>query len=403
MKTGGNELLAYDYFTINFTSVSGFIFLLIFLYANAALDRKIKRIFYIMLFVEFIEMLTYSLELWTTTFETLSQARLWLSAIGYSVRPIIFCLMLMLAARNVNDQHFPKVFYLPVIANIIAAFSVFFTDIVYSYTTDNIFQRGPLGYFTHIVTIIYLVILMTVVVKSHENHPKLEVLIIFAVSMLILFAMVIEAVYSIRTIGRSSIIMVTIFYYMFFQTRIHNESMTKEQSIRMQLEHANRMDGNTGVLNKKAFSDEMKKFLQEQNENTASRFGFVFLDLDHLKEINDKLGHSIGDIAISDVADTIRAVFRKTDLIGRFGGDEFCILLPNIPEQRFRCCLDEIQEKLKRKYSIDDTIVHVTASMGAVYVEGYIDLSYEQLIQMADEALYQAKKSGRNCHVIKEL
>ena len=92
--------MAYDYFTINFTSVSGFIFLLIFLYANAALDRKIKRIFYIMLFVEFIEMLTYSLELWTTTFEMLSQARLWLSAIGYSVRPIIFCLMLMLAARN---------------------------------------------------------------------------------------------------------------------------------------------------------------------------------------------------------------------------------------------------------------------------------------------------------------
>ena len=60
--------MTYDYFTINFTSVVGFFFLLIFLYANASLEAKIKRIFYILILLEFVEALTYSLELWTTTF-----------------------------------------------------------------------------------------------------------------------------------------------------------------------------------------------------------------------------------------------------------------------------------------------------------------------------------------------
>ena len=92
--------MTYDYFTINFTSVAGFFFLLIFLYANAMLETKIKRIFYVLILIEFIEALTYSLELWTTTFVTLSPMRLWLSAIGYAIRPFIFCLMLMLALRN---------------------------------------------------------------------------------------------------------------------------------------------------------------------------------------------------------------------------------------------------------------------------------------------------------------
>lgn len=395
--------MTYDYLTINFTSVSGFIFLLIFLYANASLEPKIKRIFYQMIFLEFIEMLTYSLELWTTTFDTLSQARLWLSAIGYSVRPIIFCLMLMLAMRNTKNHRFPKIFYLPVIANVIAAFSVFFTKIVYSYTMDNQFHRGPLGYFTYIVTILYLIILMIVVVQSHADRPKLEVLIIFAICFLLFFAMAIEAIYSIRTIGRSSIIMVTIFYYMFFQTRVHNESITKEQEIRMQLEHANRIDGSTGVLNKKAFTDAAKSLLLSQKGEVQPSIGFIFLDLDHLKEINDRLGHDVGDIAILDAVDVIQAIFRKTDLIGRFGGDEFCILVSDIPKHRFQECLNQVQERLHKKYSGEGITVEVTASMGAVYTENLSDLNYEQLVKMADEALYKAKASGRDCHVIKQL
>lgn len=395
--------MTYDYLTINFTSVSGLIFLLIFLYANASLEARVKRIFYLVAFVEFIEMCTYSLELWTTTFATLSPLRLWLSAIGYASRPIIFCMMLMLAMRNTKSGHFPKALYLPTIINAIGAFSVFFTDIVYSYTPDNKFIRGPLGYLTYVAVIFYLIALMIVTVHTHANRSKLEMLIIFAISMLMLFAMAMEAIYSIRTLGRSTIMMVTIFYYMFFQTRIHKDSISKELDMRMQLEHANRIDGSTGVLNKKAFTDAAQNLLSAPNAEKMARVGFVFLDLDHLKELNDTLGHAAGDIAIADAAEAIQSVFRKTDLIGRFGGDEFYVLLPNIPKQRLYVCLNELQAKLQKAYSADGAKVDVSASMGAVYTENLQDLRFEQLVGTADEALYEAKASGRNCHVVKEL
>lgn len=395
--------MPYDYFTINFPSVSGFIFLLIFLYANASLDPRIKRIFYLLIAVEFFEMLTYSLELWTTTFETLSPLRLWLSAVGYSLRPFIFLLMLMLAMRATTVRQLPKLYYFPALVNAIAAFSVFFTNIVYSYTPDNQFQRGPLGYITYIVSILYLIILVVAVIRSHVDRPKLEILIIFAITLLLLFGMVVEAMFSIRTIGRTSIIMVTIFYYMFFQTQIHNASLTREHLIRLQLEHDNRIDGSTGVLNKKAFTEFAQGILFSTESQPPSSVGFLFLDLDHLKELNDTLGHAVGDIAILDIAKTVQSLCRKTDLIGRFGGDEFYILLPDIPKQRFYAFLNETQTRLQREYSANGATVAVTVSMGAVYTEHIRDLSYGQLVQMADEALYEAKASGRNCHIVREF
>ena len=390
--------MTYDYFAINFTSVVGFFFLLIFLYANASLEAKIKRIFYVLILLEFVEAVTYSLELWTTTFENLSPLRLWLSAIGYAVRPYIFCLMLMLAMRNKGEKRLSKVIYIPAIINTLTAFSVFFTDIVYSYTLDNQFVRGPLGYITYIVVILYLIVLMVVVVQNHTDHSKLEIMIIFAISVLLFCSMAIEAVYAIRTINRTSIIMATIFYYMFFQTQIHKAAIIKEQGIRRQLEHSNKIDGNTGLLNKQAFNSAAQELLSEN----LSSVGVLFVDLDHLKELNDTLGHAMGDIAIADTAKVLQTVFRKTDLIGRFGGDEFYVLLPNIPLSRLQVCLQELLRNMQRTYSVQNTSVNVSASIGAVYTENPSRQDFDKLVHMADEALYEAKAAGRNRVVIRE-
>lgn len=395
--------VAYDYFTINFPSVVGFIFLLIFLFANSSVAPKIKKTFYLLIGLEFIEMLTYSLELWTTTFETLSPLRLWLSAIGYTVRPIIFFLMLMLALRNSASKYSAKLYCIPSVINAIAAFSVFFTDIVYSYTPDNLFRRGPLGYITYVVTILYLILLVITVIRSHVDRPKLESLIIFAITLVLFFGMAVEAIFAIRTVNRAAIIMVTIFYYMFFQAQIHNTTLANELLIRQQLEHTSRIDGSTGVLNKTAFMEFAQRILFTPETLPPASAGFLFLDLDHLKKINDTLGHATGDTAISDIADTVKSLCRDTDLIGRFGGDEFHILMPNITKQRFNEFLCELQSKARRIYSFGDTSVTVSASIGAVFTENVRKLTYEQLVQLADEALYDAKASGRNCHVIREI
>ena len=395
--------MEYDYLTINFSSIAGFVFLLIFLYANSSLDIRIKKTFYLLIFVEFIEMAAYSLELWTTTFDTLSPLRLWLSAIGYAVRPVIFCLILMLTLRNTERQRFSKLLYIPAAVNVVGAFSVFFTDIVYFYTPDNQFHRGPLGYLTYVVVILYLILLMVIVVRSQTNRSKLEVLIIFAACMLLFFAMAAEAIFAIRTLGRASIIMVTVFYYMFFQTQVHNASLSREQIMRMKLEHDNKIDGSTGVLNKSAFCEAAKSILAGNNGQMLSSVGFIFMDLDYLKKLNDTLGHVFGDMAIADTAEILQSVWRKTDLIGRFGGDEFYIMLPDIPRARFYDCLDEAQAGLQREYSNGELKVAISASTGAVFAEHVEGLSYEQLVALADDALYEAKAQGRNCHVVREL
>ena len=167
-----------------------------------------------------------------------------------------------------------------------------------------------------------------------------------------------------------------------------------------EMEHANRLDGITGLFNKTAFADTAQSLLASSPDSSAA---FIFLDLDHLKEINDKLGHAMGDVAIIDAADTIQNIFRKTDLVGRFGGDEFCILLLDIPKSRFHECLEETKIKLRRTYSDRDIIVPVTASIGAVYAERVQNLSYDTLMQLADDAVYEAKASGRDRYILKEI
>ena len=398
--------MTYDYLTINYAAGAGILFLLIFLHANASLDREIKQIFYLMIFIEIIEMLTYSLELWTTTFAQLSPLRLWLSAVGYAIRPVILFLILMLALRHTSLKSIPMRFILPMTLNFVAAFSVFFTDIVYSYTPDNQFIRGPLGFFTHIVALIYLVMLVIVVMRNHRGRSKLETLIIFAISLLIIFYMVLEAAFGIRTLGRTSIVMITIFYYMFFQTQIYKTSLSEEQSIRQQLEHANRIDEITGLLNKKAFIGAAEKILHPHHFLHASAPAsvvFIFLDLDHLKEVNDTLGHSMGDQVIVDAAAAIQNTFRKDDLIGRFGGDEYCVLLTNTPRHILETRLEEIRTGVHKTYTNRGLSVSVTISIGAVYAENTGNLSHERLSQLADEALYEAKSSGKDRYIIKEV
>jgi len=394
--------MTYDYLSINFPAVAGIIFLLVFLLTNTTLDRRIKRVFYILILVESIEIITYSLELWTTTFPALSPLRLWLSAIGYAIRPLIFVLMLMLATRKISLQDFPVKYYVPAILNLITSFSVFFTDIVYSYTPDNQFVRGPLGYFTYIVVILYLAILTVVMFRSYSGRPHLEILIIFAICVFFLCSMAIEAFFSIRTVGRTTIVMSTIFYYMFFQSRIFKDSLSEEQSIRRKLESDSKLDSSTGLLNKTAFSHAAKTILDAQ-EKAHDSLGFLFIDIDHLKKINDTLGHAVGDIAIGKAAEAIQKTFRKTDLVGRFGGDEFYVLVPDIPRDRFVACLNEIQVRLQNDYSVGDVTVSASASIGAVYSSKPHELRFEQLIQLADEALYEAKAAGRNCHFLREF
>ncbi|HET8541502.1 MAG TPA: diguanylate cyclase [Anaeromyxobacter sp.] len=152
----------------------------------------------------------------------------------------------------------------------------------------------------------------------------------------------------------------------------------------------------TGLANLRAFrarlEDELKRARRYRTPFTA-----VMADMDHLKPINDELGHAAGDQAIAAVAAVIRAELRETDFGARYGGDEFVILLPHTTADEGRVLADRICAKLKQTaLDVAGRKVSLGASFGvACLPEDGTDMGADALVAAADTALYRAKRGGR--------
>lgn len=171
---------------------------------------------------------------------------------------------------------------------------------------------------------------------------------------------------------------------------IHEEVLERKA-----LEQKSRTDELTGLLNKNAFFNEASEYLKNAKGNTA----LVFLDVDNFKQVNDTLGHITGDQAIKDTAKKLQIIFSNYDILARFGGDEFCALLKEIPESTLVDKLSWAVEKFRVTYEQEEEIVPISASIGAANTHGQqIDL--ETLLERADKALYRAKENGKNQFVV---
>jgi len=124
----------------------------------------------------------------------------------------------------------------------------------------------------------------------------------------------------------------------------------------------------------------------------------IMADVDHFKRINDSLGHTAGDIVLKEVAERLKSDLRSYDLVGRYGGEEFLVVLPNCSLKVATRRADEIRQ-LVCKDAIVTTFakVPVTVSMGVTSAGRTLNLPIEELLQQADRALYCAKENGRNC------
>lgn len=140
--------------------------------------------------------------------------------------------------------------------------------------------------------------------------------------------------------------------------------------------------------------------LIENNQNSGKKFGVLFLDLDNFKEINDSLGHDVGDMILIHVAKTLLLATRKTDTVARFGGDEFIILVDDIAEEK---SLEYIASKLikaiQQPMRVRNLDINVTTSIG-ISLFPHHGTDFNQLIKNADLALYVAKAEGRNTYKI---
>ncbi len=161
------------------------------------------------------------------------------------------------------------------------------------------------------------------------------------------------------------------------------------------LEEMATTDGLTGCLNKRAFLDELSRRLR-----SAARFGrklsLIVTDIDHFKSVNDTYGHATGDVVIKELGAILRRVKRETDVVARFGGEEFCVLCEETDTTGARLLAERIREELgKSVFHSELGKLSVTASLGVATFPDHAE-NEEDLFEASDKALYAAKHGGRD-------
>jgi len=158
-------------------------------------------------------------------------------------------------------------------------------------------------------------------------------------------------------------------------------------------------DSLTGMFNRRHFFD-----LARQELARALRYGhpltLIMLDIDHFKQVNDTYGHIAGDDVLVMQASLIRASLREGDLVGRYGGEEFVILLPDTDLEHARQAAERLREAIAvQNLETARGVISVTISIGIAstsHAQTGADLSLDQMLSWADDALYHAKRAGRN-------
>ncbi|MCP5235960.1 MAG: GGDEF domain-containing protein [Zoogloeaceae bacterium] len=162
------------------------------------------------------------------------------------------------------------------------------------------------------------------------------------------------------------------------------------------------IDGLTGILNRRALMTEARR--HEERRQAAGGLGLMMIDVDHFKRINDRYGHVVGDQVLRQVAATLKMSCRGTDVLGRYGGEEFLLLLPGADEARLATVGEKLRAAIEAipaiEFSEQPTYPEIlTISIGAAVLHpgnGNLDT----VIALADQALYQAKNAGRNRVVV---
>lgn len=169
---------------------------------------------------------------------------------------------------------------------------------------------------------------------------------------------------------------------------------TQRKNNEEQISYLANYDSLTGLPNRTLLAIRIKELLSTAKRNNQS-ISMLFLDLDRFKDINDSLGHTIGDTLLIESADRLKSILREEDTVARLGGDEFIILLPNTDSDGAIHVAHKLLETFEKSFHIENNELTISTSIGiALYPNDGID--FETLYKNADTAMYRAKHDGRN-------
>jgi diguanylate cyclase (GGDEF)-like protein len=344
---------------MNFVTLIAILCMLVFMYTNRMFDSSVVRNFYGALLLLLVLIVVDSVEYWTSLFSYPTLLRIFMSALGYSIRPMIVYSILVIFSRNRNYKW--KVLRIPVVLNTLVAFSALFTGIAYSYSQENVFVRGPLGYTAYFTGGFYLVLLLRETVALYRDDRRISSrekgLLVVVLGSAMVIAEILESLGGYEGLLDGTCALAIIYYYFYLCSWQF------------------RRDPLTGALNRGCFElDGTKK----SKDLTA----VIALDMNNLKQINDRRGHCEGDKAICEAVNELRSCLRKGCQLYRIGGDEFVILCFKCSGENVQDMIVDIQDRMAGKL--------YACAMGAAYVKD--GLTFQEVFEFADQNMYRNKR-----------
>jgi len=171
--------------------------------------------------------------------------------------------------------------------------------------------------------------------------------------------------------------------------------LSRYKKMERQLANMALFDSLTGALSRAAFLQHAEKeFIRAKRYNRP--LSVIMIDIDHFKQVNDLYGHAAGDHVLQIFVEAIEEEIRSTDILGRVGGEEFTLLLPDTPIRAASYLAERVRERIsKYPYIAGKKLIEVTASLGVTVLTD-TDGHFKEMLHRADQALYKAKHAGRN-------
>lgn len=375
----------------NFAPIFGLIFQIMILLCFHNFSKKEKYVFIATLILEILEITSYNIEYYYAELPYRTIWRYIYSVIGYITRPALVYPFVVLL-RDEKHPILKKLKYfdlIPLVFVIIIEQFAYFTKWVFWFDENNIFHRGPLGYISQVITILYMVVAIFEVFISKRNSKKIYVSLVIVVILYVGSAMIVESITSIRSLGISSAVYSIIFFMFTLLANNLNEARSK-------LKVLSEVDSLTQISNRYYGEKIINELLARKVPGT-----FAILDIDKFKNINDTYGHTSGDEAICKVAKVLKDNSNKDDIIMRLGGDEFALYSTTILDEKemveiinkFFDGFNNIQLSNVKDYRIE-------VSIGMVKFDGTNFKDFNEIYRKADNNLYLAKKHPGNYYVI---
>lgn len=172
------------------------------------------------------------------------------------------------------------------------------------------------------------------------------------------------------------------------------EDATERKATEARIERMARFDELTGLANRFEYNTNIVEAFARL-ERTGEAFALLYVDLDGFKQVNDSLGHDIGDRVLIETANRLRGAIRGNDVLARFGGDEFLLILPSANHAVVTTIAQRMINAMTKAFHLDNKTVYVTASIG-IAMAPHDGAKPADLLRHADTALYKAKNAGRN-------